>query len=100
MPCFGEPEPTRTRNIGSYRHRGQSGGGTATTNKADEEAIQFKGALRAEKGDTNESGCSGYADQGPTEGGERNNKESGQIKGPEREAKDDNKENDAEATQV
>ena len=40
----------------------------ATVTIANAEAIQIKGLQRDEKGDNNENGRRGFADQGPAEG--------------------------------
>ena len=43
----------------------------ATIKEVDAEAMQIKGPQRErERGDNKESGCRGYTDQGPAEGGE------------------------------
>ena len=55
------------------------------------------GSQREEKGNNNESGYRGYTDRRLAKGGEgrlkRADTEAVQIKGPQREEKDDNKEN-------
>ena len=41
----------------------------ATMKSADAKAIQVEGPRREEKGKNKDSGCRGYSDQGPPEGG-------------------------------
>ncbi len=42
----------------------------ATIKRADAKAIQITGTQRVMKGDNKKSGCIGYTNQGPLEGGE------------------------------
>ena len=53
-----------------YRSIARRGRRRAKMKRADGEAIQTEGPQKEEKGDSNASGRSGYADQGPAEEGE------------------------------
>ena len=67
-----------------------------TINRADAEAILFKGPQQEEKGDNKESGRRGYTDHGARNGMRRATIQTADaepilIKGPQREEKGDNK---------
>ena len=72
---FPAPENPNLRehisNENNYTENGDpEGSGTATIKRADEDPIQSKGPHKEENGGNKESGCRGYTNQVPAEGGE------------------------------